>query len=87
MQQPKLSFTQRMVLKLFPTSWSSSIEAESREWIATCPCGHRTSVWELGGIRWKASGEPSRKFQCSGCHQVTWHKIQREKPANAGIQG
>jgi hypothetical protein len=56
----------------------AAAEAESRQWIATCPhCGKQTSIWDLGGLRYKASGSPLKGFTCRQCskfgmHPVTW---------------
>ena len=49
-----MSFIQELVLAVVPRS---SGAAESRAWIARCEsCGGERSIWDLGGIRWKASG-------------------------------
>jgi hypothetical protein len=51
-------------------------EAESRKWIATCPgCGKQTSVWDLGGLRYKAAGTPLRGYTCAGCGTFGMHKV------------
>lgn len=68
------SFTQRLFKRLLPTSWSTSMEADSRQWMLRCPCGQEQSVWERGGIRWKASGNPKRLLPCTKCGQNTWHE-------------
>ncbi|HSI85442.1 MAG: hypothetical protein ACAI35_05095 [Candidatus Methylacidiphilales bacterium] len=79
--QTNLSTTQRWVMALLPSSWRSSIEKESREWIVTCPCGHSRSVWDLGGIRWKAAGNPTWKRVCPQCRQLTWHTVSHQPKA------
>ena len=28
-----------------------ALEADSRDWMVQCPCGHERSVWEIGGVR------------------------------------
>lgn len=53
------------------------MEAESREWKVSCPCGEIRSVWEMGGIRWKAKGERKVKTLCKACNETTWHTISR----------
>ncbi len=54
------------------------MERESRQWIASCQnCGHESSVWDRGGIRWKAAGEPRRRLPCASCGQTAWHTIAR----------
>lgn len=71
-----MSPVQRIVTTLlFP--FAASIEQHSREWQATCPCGHSESMWKRGGIRWFASGEPRRLLKCPACGQTTWHRVHR----------
>jgi hypothetical protein len=77
-----MSFIQKLFLAVLPESWAKSMEAESREWMCTCPCGHSRSVWEMGGIRWKAAGNPRRLLKCPSCGQMTWHVVSR-KPVGA----
>lgn len=71
----KLSRAQRLAQWLLPRRWSESMEVESRQWMAECPCGHGRSIWELGGIRWKAAGRPRRLMRCPKCSQLSWHKV------------
>ena len=74
-----MSFLQRFFVTIFPKAWSESMEAESRSWIALCECGHGQSIWDLGGIRWKAAGHPSRRFYCPKCQCATWHTVVKEE--------
>ena len=56
------------VVRMLPQGWQSAIERESREWRARCPkCLHETSVWDLGGVRYKAAGNCFRSITCSHC--------------------
>lgn len=74
-----MSSIQKFLLAVLPGAWAKSMEAESREWMCTCPCGHTRSVWDLGGIRWKAAGNPRRRLKCSNCGQWTWHVVSRKQ--------
>ncbi len=57
------------------------MEAESRSWMARCPhCCAEKSVWELGGIRWKAAGSPSTLLRCQACGKTAMHTITRRGP-------
>jgi hypothetical protein len=48
------SLIQRLVLRL-PKRWSDAIQADSERWLLTCPvCGTVRSVWDIGGVRYKA---------------------------------
>jgi ribosomal protein S27E len=73
-----MSAVQRLIMKVLPARWSASIEAESRTWMMRCDdCGHTTSVWDRGGVRWKAKGTPRVRGRCPGCGRTGWHTISR----------
>ncbi|HUQ70795.1 MAG TPA: hypothetical protein VM165_14795 [Planctomycetaceae bacterium] len=76
-----LSRIQRFFLALFPKSWGESMERDSREWQVICPCGCKRSIWELGGIRWKTTGNPRTWMRCPTCGERRWHKIIKEAAA------
>jgi hypothetical protein len=73
-----MSFSQRFCMKIFPASWAEDMRAESLTWFARCPCGFERSIWEIGGIRWKAKGTPRRMMDCPSCKQRTWHTVYRK---------
>ena len=76
MSKAELSRTQRLATTLLPW-WASAMEAESREWRATCPCGHEFSVWDAGGVRFKASGTPRTALRCPACRQTSALTVRR----------
>jgi transposase-like protein len=54
------------------------MEAESRAWKVRCEtCGAERSVWEIGGIRWKAVGNPLSLFKCQPCGRARWHHFHK----------
>ena len=64
---------------VLPESMSQEMERESRLWMIQCPhCKYERSIWELGGIRWKAAGNPRRYMRCPNCNQVTFHLIYKK---------
>lgn len=68
----------RRLPRFVPRSWAASMEAESREWMVRCgACGYERSVWDLGGIRWKAAGTSKQYRRCPSCGQRSWHTIYR----------
>ena len=75
-----MGLLQKIVKTLLPRRWAAAIEAESRAWVMRCPCGHETSVWEAGGIRYRAAGNPVRLARCPHCG-ITWHRLHK-RPAN-----
>ena len=71
-----------VILKLAPKGMRSAMEAESREWVMRCPnCGAERSIWELGGIRYKARGQPRRRTTCWECGKKGWFKTYRKEQA------
>lgn len=57
-------------------------EEESKHWMAECPnCHVKTSVWDLGGIKYKAAGDGSwTVYRCTHCGKSGWHHIRWEGP-------
>jgi len=74
----RLSFVQRIARFLLPARAFAALEAGTRPWVLQCPaCGFSRSLWELGGIRYKASGTPRHPARCHGCGKTGWHRIVR----------
>ena len=73
-----MGFLQDLLRAIVPRHWMDEMEAESRSWLLRCNiCGLERSVWETGGVRWKASGRPSRLMRCPQCGRATWHTLHR----------
>ena len=76
------SGAQRFAWVFLPRSWFASLRRESLEWKYEGECGHGMgggSVWEMGGIRWKASGNPKRWLFCSECGEFRWFTLRRRE--------
>lgn len=78
-----MSWIQRACTAVLPPRWAASMEADSRAWMVRCPCGFARSVWDLGGIRWMATGKPRCLRKCPQCGQRTWHKVSRKPQAGS----
>ncbi len=70
-----MTFIQRFLTGILPKAWAEAMRAESLTWMMRCPCGFERSIWDSGGIRWKAKGSPRRLWRCSRCGQRTWHIV------------
>ena len=56
----------------------AKMEEESRQWVIKCPkCGYETSVWDAGGIRYKARGYKRTLGKCTSCGKFRWLKIYK----------
>ncbi len=49
--------------------------SESQEWYFKCDCGNEFSMWDIGGIRYKAKGNPIKVVKCTRCHKVAARKL------------
>jgi len=77
-----MSLVQRLMMKILPARWAEDMRADSERWKIRCPsCGHERSIWEIGGIRWRAAGQPRRLWRCRECGKVAWHIIYRKESA------
>jgi hypothetical protein len=75
-----MSKIQRLVTAIVPRRWAAAMEAASRTWIVRCPsCGYERSVWEMGGIRWKAAGDQKITARCLACDTRGSHTIYRRR--------
>jgi ribosomal protein S27E len=73
-----MSWIQNLLTSILPRRWAEEMEAESRTWMLRCKdCDSERSVWEAGGVRWKAAGRPSRLVHCPRCGRITWHTVYR----------
>lgn len=72
---------QRILLLLLPRRHRAAAEQESRSWNMICEaCGHSRSVWDLGGIRWKAIGRRTTRALCPACKLSGLHHLQKTEP-------
>jgi hypothetical protein len=73
-----MTFIQQLLITMLPKKWGEDMRAESLTWMMRCTCGFERSVWESGGIRWKATGNPKRFLSCPHCGERTWHTTYRK---------
>ena len=76
-----VSTIQRLASKLLSKQTADAMAAESREWRVVCACGHDRSIWDLGGIRYKAAGNPRKLMKCLACGKRTWHSVFKQPAA------
>jgi len=71
-----LSASQQFFHRWFPAPWFERMKAESQQWHLVCDCGHATSIWDWGGIRYGASGNPRKLMNCPACGKTTMHRTE-----------
>jgi hypothetical protein len=74
-----MSVIQRLFMAVLPQKWAQGLKRESQAWrIRCCDCGLSRSVWDAGGIRWKANSVGKRTIvRCSQCSGVRTAEIER----------
>ncbi len=77
-----MPWLQHIIKHYFPKKLAQSIEKESQQWKVKCVCGQEKSIWEIGGVRWKAKGNTKRLTFCSQCNKrqmMTVYKSDKGK--------
>ncbi len=78
MSEHELSRTQRLFTRLVDAPTAAAMEAHSRAWLVRClNCSHARSIWELGGIRYKAAGNALTRMNCPSCGKTGAHRLEK----------
>lgn len=78
MSTHELSRAQRLFARLVDAPTFAAMELHSRNWFARClKCDHRRSIWELGGLRYKATGSSLTRLPCPSCGRRTAHRLEK----------
>jgi len=82
-----MGLIQKIVKALLPAATVASMEAESRAWKVRCDtCGSEQSIWDMGGIRWAASGSKTTPAKCEKCGAWKAHTIYHSPPPSSDLQ-
>ncbi len=68
----------RFLKFILPAKAFAAVRAGTKQWLTECPCGHRRDLWDSGGVRYKAAGEPRMLGSCPACGKATLHKIRKK---------
>ncbi len=70
---------QKLLLGFLPAHRRADAEAESRQWKIICAaCGHATSIWDMGGVRYGASGKSLTRGRCKACGKRGRHTLRKD---------
>lgn len=68
-------------MTFMPDGMKKKVEADSRSWIGLCrKCGAANSIWDVGGIRYKAAGRKRARVKCPKCGEVSFHTFEKVRP-------
>lgn len=73
--QERLSLAQRAAFVGASEDRRDEIEYESSLWMVACPCGWEQSVWDLGGVRYRAKGTKTQLRRCDSCGKRELHQV------------
>lgn len=73
-----MSWLTRAILRRVSPETRAAMEAESRRWQLVCTkCGWSRSVWETGGIRYRARSKGKRTLgRCPNCGKWRWFRVE-----------
>lgn len=67
-----------LVMRFMSDETKRQAEAESRAWIGVCKhCGAENSIWDIGGLRYKAACRPTKLVRCPKRHKVGPHTFEK----------
>lgn len=72
---------QRILRFILPARAFAAIKTGTKQWLVECPCGKKLDYWDIGGIRYRAVGEPRLLLRCPSCGKVTPHRIRKKTGA------
>jgi len=78
MHGTKLPAEHKFLKFILPARAFEAIKAGTKLWLIECKCGLKRDFWDLGGVRYKAIGEPRQLLACPRCRKATWHKIRKK---------
>lgn len=80
-----LSLAQRLIRFFVSAATFQRMKEDSMRWVFVCAsCQKESSIWEIGGIRYKAFGESRTGIMCPGCRKFAMQKL-KYKPDDAAI--
>ncbi|OYP36573.1 hypothetical protein [Rhodopirellula sp. MGV] len=80
-----MSFPQTLARMFFPSSLYDEVCNSSKHWMIQCTlCGKERSVWDAGGIRWRAASIGKRiPAHCSHCDKLVAARIYYKDEVDA----
>lgn len=73
----KLSIAQKIAKFFSSESLFQKMMEDSRRYRFTCKCGKESSIWDIGGIRYKAAGKPLTGTKCPHCGIFAMRKFYK----------
>ena len=76
-----MSLFQRLILSLVSPRLAEAMEQDSRLWTMRClTCGSEISIWEAGGVRYRAAKRSRTLYRCLKCSRIRCHEVYKKGP-------
>ena len=82
-----MSWLQRIAGWVVDAPTYAEMKAEPERWRFVCRNGHDASIWDTGGIRYKASGTPLLRLKCPNCGDVSVVEVSKQEPREGADSG
>ena len=74
----QLSTSQKIAKWFSSATTFEKMMEESKQWKFDCEsCSTTSSIWDIGGIRYGAKGDPSKMVKCPNCKKIAMRKIYK----------
>jgi len=73
-----LSRAQKIIRWFTSKALFEKMEQDSKLWIFDCECGQTSSIWDIGGIKYKAKGYSRSLTKCPRCQKNAMRKIYKK---------
>ena len=69
---------QRFLRFILPARALEAVRQGTKLWLAECPCGYKRDLWDSGGVRYKAAGNPLSLSYCPECDRNRMFLIRKK---------
>jgi hypothetical protein len=73
----KLSTAQKIVRFFSSKARFEKIMEDSKRYKFDCSCGKTSNIWEIGGVKYKATSGSLNRIRCPHCGKAAMHKIYK----------
>jgi hypothetical protein len=78
-EKMKLSLMQKIIKFFSSNAKFEEMMKESKQWKFKCSCGQVSSIWDIGGIRYKAGGDSTKAIRCPYCKKIGMQKLYKSE--------
>lgn len=77
--EEKLSTAQKIIRFFSSAKFFEKAKADSKRWYFNCECGHEFTIWDIGGVKYKGTGNKKMYVKCPKCKKAAFRQVQRRE--------